>query len=170
MGVSTNGNICYGIPFKEDQRFPWDEEPYHGDLEKWWYREIAGIPYYQEGIFSNETGDYMPGKTQADADAAYKVWAKKRDAYIAEQGPIWIEDLNYCSGGVPMIMLALKKTCLVARRGYPELFDPTELVVSDEDRQRLIDFCREHVKPSEDEWPEYPELEPCWYLSSYWDQ
>ncbi|KKM61996.1 hypothetical protein LCGC14_1526060, partial [marine sediment metagenome] len=28
MGVSTNGQICYGIMFDEDTEFPWDEDKY----------------------------------------------------------------------------------------------------------------------------------------------
>ena len=36
MGVSTDGQICFGIAFEECTEFPWDSEEYDGDIDAWW--------------------------------------------------------------------------------------------------------------------------------------
>jgi len=55
MGVSTDGQICYGICVDEIE-LPWDES-YDGDIESWWTFEVLGFKHSFE-LFTEE-GDWI---------------------------------------------------------------------------------------------------------------
>lgn len=44
MGISTDGEICYGIIFEDGYEFPWDID-HEGDPEMWWISEILKLTY-----------------------------------------------------------------------------------------------------------------------------
>lgn len=155
MGVSTDGHISYGIPFEEGQDFPWGEY----EFEQWWYQRL-GFKYSFECY--DEKGDYLPGMTHEDARRRYDEY----DAFKKIHGKPPFDVINYCSDSCPMYMIVLRRTYVCAKRGYPSQLDPSIMQVSPEERQTLIDFCRENIPQSE--YPKFPPLEPQWYLSSYW--
>jgi len=71
VGQNARATIAYGIPFEEDQEFPWDEAPFDGDVEEWW-RTIKGYKLPFE-MFDSK-GDWLPGfeKDKEKCDEYYK--------------------------------------------------------------------------------------------------
>lgn len=153
MGVSTDGEISYGIGFEEGFEFPWDE--HEGDLDDWWLEVNGYKPPFE--LYDDE-GEYINGvrPPQEQFDACYKA-----EAAFLKEHPLPVELVNVCSGEYPMYIVALKGTVLTVNRGFPKTFDPASLVVTDEQRNALLEFCRTHSIDTGD-------LEPGWYLSSYW--
>lgn len=47
MGVSTDGILCYGIPFPDGYRFPWRTEEHGYDTEEWW-GNIHGVDNWEQ--------------------------------------------------------------------------------------------------------------------------
>jgi len=80
--------------------------------------------------------------------------------FEANNPPCPVTLVNYCTSGYPMYIIALAETYHTAIRGYPEVFSPEELVITEEQRQTLIEFCDTYRIEHDDE--------PAWYLSSYW--
>lgn len=163
MGVSTNGQLCYGIPFPEGFEFPWGK-----NSEEEWWREVNG--YKPPFMLYGEDGDYLNGNKPPEAliDQYYK---HQRD--WEEANPLPIELVNYCSGDYPMYMIAVKGSMTNNSRGFAQAINPAELVVTDEQKQVLLDFIEKHMKEkidehNEDEYNDKVTLEPQWYLSSYW--
>lgn len=159
MGVSTNGQICYGIMFDEDTKFPWDDEKYEGDIDNWWLYGVVGFkPSFE--IYSDDDDDdntYVDGKQPSDeVFSAY--FGEIHEARKVNPTPASV--INYCSDNVPMYILAVPSTVNQARRGYPEVFEPSDLVVTDAQKTALIEFCKAHGIGVGGE--------PAWYLSSYW--
>lgn len=158
MGVSTDGQLCYGIPFPEGFTFPW--EAY--SEEEWWRKVNNYTPPFQ---IYNEEGQYLNGIVPTE---------KQFDIYFdhMQEGdkanPFPIDIANYCSGDSPMYILAVKDTVKSNSRGYPTEIDPATLKVTDEQRKVLLDFIEKYITANLDDCAELPELEPKWYLSSYW--
>ena len=156
MGVSTNGQICFGIMFEEDFEFPWTNyEDGEGDIESWWIYQVHGFKHDIE--LYDERGEYLNGHKPSDEELE-RYYGPKRE--FEKTHPLPVELVNYCSGDCAMYILAVPSSCLSARRGYPEEFNPTDLMVSAADKEVLIHFCDQHgiEAPSE----------PKWYLSSLW--
>lgn len=150
MGTSTNGQLCYGVAFEEDFEFPWGD-----DIEDWWVYTVHKFKHSFE-LFDS-AGNYLNGREPSrDENARY--WQERRDFEALH--PLPVEVVNYCSGDYPMYLLAVPGTVRVARRGFAEPIDPSSLVVSDEDRDRLMGFLNDHGidVPSP----------PGWLLTSYW--
>jgi hypothetical protein len=151
MTVSTNGEICYGIVFEDGFAFPWDD-----GIEDWWLETIHNFrPSVQ--LF-DASGNYIKG-VEPSKEAIDAYFQEKRDFEKAH--PLPVELINYCSGDYPMWIVALPDVGLRAKRGYPTSFNPAELVVTDEQRKTLLDFCKAHKIDIGDEQPK-------WWLSSYW--
>lgn len=163
MGVSTDGQICFGIPFEEDYIFPWDNEKYEGDFDEWYLYEICG--YKNPFELYNDKGEYIDGKKPLK-DKILEYHDTKSN--FSKEYPSPIELVNYCSGDCPMYIIAIPRSFKSNSRGYPKVFDPKELTVTDEEKQNLIDFCEKYCKPTEDTCCEFPKVEPEWCLSSLW--
>lgn len=101
MGQSTNGQLCYGVVFEDGYEFPWDAEPFDGDLEEWWRAENG---------FDDTKGYPAEG------------WLEYQKQFDAER-PCPAKLINYCSGEYPMYMLAIPSTALTAWRGSPKRMD-----------------------------------------------
>lgn len=154
MGVSTNGQICYGVILDEEEEYPWQE--FDDDIDEWWTCGILGFKHSFE-MFTPE-GNWIGGK-EWPREERDKYYQEKRDFEQANP-KLPVELVNYCSGDYPMWILAIPDTCNSARRGYPESFNPADLIVTDEQKQGLIEFCEKYgIKY---------QIEPSWYLSSYW--
>lgn len=154
MGQSTNGQICYGISFEDGFQFPWNEVD--KSIEAWWREDIMKFKPSFEIYADTETG-YI-NNIKPEQSLINKYYKEKND--FKELHPCPIEEVNTCSGDYPMYILALTGTCQTANRGCPETFDPTKLVITDEQKNSLIEFCKTHGIEFEGE--------PAWYLSSYW--
>jgi hypothetical protein len=156
MGVSTDGQICYGIKFDEDVEFPWRTDEWDYDMETWWIEGVLGFKYSFE-IF-DEKGNYKDGK-EPPQEIISAYFQERRD-FERTADVLPVSMVNYCSGEYPEYILAVPRTCMSASRGYPQEFNPNELIVSEEEKQSLIEFC----KRFDIEIPD----EPRWWLSSYW--
>ena len=158
MGISSDGQICFGIAFEEEYEFPWTDEKWGGDEEDWWFIGVCGyVPPFE--IF-NDNGDY------ADGVRPHK---EKMDEYYAhrqefrESHPIPVEIVRHCSYEYTMFIVAVPGTYISAFRGNPLEFrvaniDPSKAAA-------VIDFCEKYCRPKY-EHSEFPEMKPCWLLSS----
>ena len=150
MGVSTDGQICYGIAFEEDFAFPWGD-----NLEEWWTYKVHGFKHSLE-LFDAD-GSYLNGRkpTAAETERYYG----ERRAFNATI-PLPVQLVNYCSGDYPMYALAVPSTVLTASRGNPTVFEPSALTVTRSEKDALLKFLADHniEAPSE----------PAWLLTSLW--
>ena len=88
------------------------------------------------------------------------------DNYFEEQGkflkvhPIPVDLVNYCSDECPMFILAVPRTVLLANRGYPQIFDPDDIVrITPGEHASIIRFCKKYDIDMDNEYPN-------WHLSS----
>jgi hypothetical protein len=168
MSTSTDGQICYGIPF-ENLDFPW-EGKYEGDIEKWW-QDVNGFKHSVEIYSDTDKSGYIDGQKpkQSVIDTYYK-----EEREWLKTNPLPVELVNYCSGGAPLYILAVPESFKSNSRGFPLEFNPAELQVTPEQRQNLIDFCEKYLgekiaKHNDEEYNDVKiTLEPKWYLTSYW--
>lgn len=123
MGVSSDGEISYGIVFEEGYEFPWDNELDSNDAEDWWIRVVLNRTYT----------NYQECKA------------------ILQENPVPFELVNYCSGEYPMYILAVPGTLKSAYRGSPKSFTLDELQVDEEASKKLIAFCEEYGLEGESE-------------------
>ena len=167
MSVSTNGQLHFGILFEEGYTFPWDtvdkdeesnRKNYDGDYEEWW-RDICGYKPLHDDLWT-EDGDYGKGYTEEKFNAE----SRCRQAFDKKH-PFPVELVNYCSDAEPMYLIAIKG--YANSRGYPEVINQEDFNVSEEEIVTLIKFCTDYLQPL-DEYSEFPEMKPQWYLSSYW--
>lgn len=154
MGVSTDGILAFGVILEDGIRLPWYDEKHEGDIESWW-RDVNGFVDVHQPW--NENGGYAPGWTRDDHRlkdhfAAQRLWTK--------ENPCPVDPVNYCSGDCPMWAIAVPSSVRSARRGYPETIDLDNLIVTDDDQQKLLDFIRKYDIECDDE--------PRWFLASYW--
>lgn len=154
MGVSTNGQICYGVAFDEGHEFPWSGE-HDGDIDAWWLYGVHGFKH--SFVLFDAFGKYLNGREPSREECS-RYFAESREFVAAHPLPVAL--VNYCSGDCPMYALAVPRTILTARRGYPTEFDPAALTISDAEREALLKFCAEHGI-------DLPQ-EPAWLLTSYW--
>lgn len=154
MGVSTNAEINYGIVFDEGFEFPWDDDKYDCDIWEWW-RDVNGYkPLFKP---YSDDGGYAPGFSKDDPRIdEYYEHMNKWD----EENPIGVKLVNYCSDDCPIYMLAIEKAGILAHRGEPALFVPSELLGAKAMSAWLTEFCAK--------WGIETEQEPGWYLTSYW--
>ena len=153
MGISTDAHICFGIAFDEGFSFPWGYEGYD-ELIDWW-RVANG---YQSPVeLYDEDGEYINGVKPSPEQ--YRLYFDSRNAFD-EVHPLPFELVNAQHIDVPQYILALKSTVITVNRGYPKTFDPSTLIVVEDQIALLIDFCKTHDIEHQSA--------PAWYLSSYW--
>jgi len=158
MGQSTNGQLCYGIVFDEGFEFPWTNfDGDGGELEDWWIEVAHG--YKPPFECFDEDGDYLPG---------FKTHDPRVDEYFSHRRafknahPLPVVEVNYCSGDYPMYILAVPQSCRSNYRGDPKSIDPAQLVVTADQVNLLLDFCKTHgIELTAEQSPQ-------WWLSSYW--
>ena len=151
MGRSVDGQICYGVVV-DDEELPWSDKKYDWDIEAWWL-EVQG--YEPPFELYGEDGEYLDG-VQPSRDRIEEYFRAQRE--FIEGRPLPVCEVVYGSEEFPMFILAVPRTCMIAGRGFPEAFDPADLVVFPEERQALVDFCSTYGI-------EY-DGEPRWWLSS----
>lgn len=151
MGISIDGQICYGIVFDDEyEEFPWEEY----DLEDWWLEQCGFKPPIE--IYTDD-GEYVNGicPDQEVIDEYYRYGRE-----FKKNNPMPIEMVNACSSDYPVWIMAVSGTIMGASWGYPEAFDPEKLIVTEAQKKDLIDFCNKYGIDITDK-------EPKWYLSSY---
>jgi len=152
MTVSTDGQICFGIVLDEGIELPWEDEDGEGYIELWWLDVQGYKPPFE---MYNDRGSYIGGVKPSEK--------KHREYYDHQHAfekthPLPVKSVNYCSGDYPMYILAVPGSCKRANRGCPESFNPTELTVTQEEVEKLLQFCDDYGIEHD---------EPKWWLSSY---
>ena len=155
MGVSTDGQLCFGISIEEDTELPWDCKKYEGDIEVWW-RDINGFNPNAPSPFS-ESGNWRPEFSETERESMFALWYKERKEWD-DRHPIPVEVVLHCSYDYPMYIIAAKGKVYSARRGYPERIDTSKLTVTQKEMDTLKQFCAEH----------HIDGEIGWWLSSLW--
>jgi hypothetical protein len=153
MGISTDGQLSFGITCEEGEEFPWDDDKYEGEIEGWW-RDING--FNKTNQVWDEEGNRRPGVTDNDLDQYFveqHAWDK--------ENPCPANMVNVCHCDYPMWMLVVPGTYTRASRGCPIKVDPAAMTVPEEKFRAFTDFIEKHM-------PKYEYKEPRWYLSSYW--
>jgi len=156
MGTSTDGQICYGVLIEEGTLLPWDNDEYDGDIEDWWIYGVLGFKHSFE-IYDKD-GNFIDGvqPSQEKLDAYYS----ERRKFEEQNEKLPVELVNCCSGDYPMWIIALPRTIINAKRGYPESFNPAQLKISNKEKELLFAFCKKFKIEMTDV--------PRWWLSSYW--
>lgn len=155
MSQLIYGKICYGVTFDEETEFPWDADEYDGDLEQWWAFGVQEFRHSFE-LFTPE-GLWIDGveAPQERQDQYNREWREFRDRMALP--PVVL--VEHCSHESPMFILAAPGTYRWSHRSSPVAFEPSNLVVSQAERQALLDFCETYGFEFEGE--------PGWYLCSY---
>lgn len=154
MGVSTDGIICYGVLFDNE------EEPFEGldecDGEEEWWRQRLGYKepfqmFDDEGMWIGSEDDWPPEKVREYFDHQ-RAWDKEH--------PKPFELVNTCHADVPRWIVALPGSVTRANRGYPVKISEghVSLVHLDAALDRYLTFLKEMGV----------EDEPRWWLGSYW--
>ncbi len=159
MGISTNGQINFGILFEEDFPFPWDKEEFQGDIDEWWIYEICG--YKNPFELYDGKGEYLDGKKPSEEKS--EEYYNLRSAF-AMKHPLPITVVNCCSCDYHIDIIAIPNKGLNCLRGDPTPFNPQDLKVSSGSEQKLVSFCEKYCIG--DDYYNSPELIPKWYLSS----
>lgn len=160
MGVSSDGQICYGIPFEEEYEFPWSSEKWDGDEEEWWLYEVC--QYKNPFELYDENGEYINGiePTKEEIDRYYSA---RNELKKSHPMPVKLEIFR--SYNYPMYIVAVPRTCIRCVRGDAIQFNPDTMKVTEEERQSVIDFCEKYCRPST-EYQTFPIMDPNWYLTS----
>lgn len=159
MGVSSDGQLCYGYLFEDDHEFPWYTEDDFGDVDQWW-QEINGYeelplekePFTPDGYYQNwfrKLGKLEQEKILTPRWDHHRKWQ--------EEHPIPFDLVNYCSDDYPMYIVAVPSTVLTASRRYPELVNSFPKIKGISDfysclKEHGIHECN---------------VQPNWYLSGY---
>lgn len=105
MGVSTDGQICYGILFEEGVEFPWDDERFDGDMDDWWLFEVLKFRHSFE-IYDPD-GNYIDG-TRPSQERISEYYNESREFLKANPCPV--TKVTHCSCDYPMCILAVPHT------------------------------------------------------------
>jgi hypothetical protein len=151
MGLSTDGEISYGVPFEEGYEFPWGDK----DIDDWWIYDVLGFKHSFQ-IYT-EDGEYLNGVRPLEADV--RRYYDEKEAFAEKMPKLPVELVNYCSGDYPMYLLAIKGTQKTANRGYPTLLKPEDLTVPEEKITAFKEFLTRYELKSDSEIG--------WYLTSY---
>jgi len=160
MGTSTDGQICFGIQFEEDYRFPWNSD--NADIDNWWLYKICG--YTNPFELYDEEGEWLNGIKPSQGQIK-EYYDPQRE--FEKEHPLPVELINYCSGDYPDYIVAIPRTCMTSSRGFPKAFNPKDFVITEEEATALVAFCQEHCQPYDEDY-DPPDFTPHWYLSSYW--
>ena len=152
MSSSVYAKLNFGVIFDEDFEFPWDDDKYD-NIENWW----CEVNDYKNPNFNPYTEDkeYKPGVTREDP--RIDTWFQHQTDWL-KANPIPIELVNYCRDSCQMFMLAVPEVGAEATRGNPKFVDFTLLVVTDEQKNDLLNFLKKY----EIEYDSSPE----WYLTA----
>ena len=150
MGVSTNGQICFGVMLEEGVELPWGE-----DIEEWW-RKVNDFKDVHEPW--TEEGEYAEG--WEERDPRFKEYYDARREWL-KKNPLPVALVNYCSGDYPMYILAVPETFIQCSRGYPtEISVPDSFIVTIDQATAVLDFIEKYEIECDKKMR--------WWLSSYY--
>lgn len=141
MGVSTDAIIAFGISLPEDLPEA--------------FKETVGEDLDFESYIYGLSGIQRPSLSYENTQVWEAYWNSRREALAKFP----LELITHCSGEYPMYILAARGTRIEARRGYPEEFNPKNLVVAEDKVDALRTFCEQCDIPCQN---------PGWLLFSYW--
>lgn len=151
MGQSTDGQICFGIVFKDGYEFPWSEN--EDGHEEWWHTVVNGFkPSFE---IYDENDEYLNGVRPSE-EIITKYYKEKLE--FKKNNPLPFELVNYCSGDCPMYILAVPSTFIKCSRGYPKEITPLMFNIDENSLQKFKNFCQEFDFKIED---------AKWCLTSY---
>lgn len=135
MGISSDGQLNYGICFEEEFEFPWGE-----DVKEWW-KKINGFKNPHPSPF-DETGNWKDGK---EDDAVYEVWLSFEREW-ENNNPIPIEMKMHCSYDYPMYIMICPETGYYNSRGFPTEIPLHELNNFHTEKAQAIikEFCKKY--------------------------
>ena len=148
--------ICFGISFSPEYKFPWDRDRYVG-INDWW-EEIRG---YKEPFKLWENGKI--NEEYKDRSCCHEYYEHKRA--WQKSNPVPVEVVKHCSSDYPMVIIAVPGTWIQALSGYPKCFKPSDLHVDIYTECQVIDFCKKYCNPKS---YCFPKMELKWWLTSYW--
>ena len=151
MGIRNDGQLNYGIPFDEGMEFPWDEEKFEGDIEVWWV-VINGGPIEPDNITTPDGRDWLPGGQEQ-----HDVYLEEKRNFLNDN-PLPIKLVTYCSYEYPMYLIGSPHLSFNAARGEAVKVNRSQVVVEDNYKNIIIDFC--------DKYGIDMPCEPGWYLTS----
>ena len=162
MGISSDGQICYGIAFDEDYQFPWLEERNTDngiwkDHEDWWLFGVCGYKppfelYEENGAYLN---NIEPSKEQ-------KQEYHQHHCDFRSKHPMPVEILMHCSYSYPMYIIAAIGTLKSNCRGFVTEIKPLEITIVQ--HNAVVNFCEEYCQPTDGSV--FPKMKPAWLLSS----
>lgn len=157
MGVNTTSTICYGIPFPEEFEFPWDNEKYDGYFDSWWIYEILG--YNNPFEIYDKSGNMLPNISDDDQKEYYNC---KAEFMMDGENKPTIEHVMSGMDSQYNYILAIPNSMIWTDGDI--FFDPDKLIVTEKQKETLIDFCVNHLKFNDDF--AILDMEPGWILSS----
>lgn len=158
MGCDATAFLYRGVIFPESYTFPWDAEPYGGDIEEWWLFKVVG--YVRPFELYDDSGEYLPGPAPSESRIS-EYYKDARDALKRNPLPI-SEDFAGADGCEYRI---LASWLIEAEWSGQEIEIPPDDPEAD---ARLVAFLETHCQPIE-EYDEAPEFVPKLRLSArYW--
>ena len=155
MGMSSSANIIFGFCLGAAEEI---EGPWHDGRIDDWYLKIRG--FAPEFEIYDARGNYLPGIE--DNRQKIDEWYRLRREWI-EANPEFF-DLYYAGHcDYSSYYFGLKKPSYSGSSYDDTEIDPSTLVVSEEDREALIAFAKEHFSALEGNWDQ-----PKWYLITHW--
>ena len=157
MSTDADAVICFGIKFKTDFDFPWDDVDSDWDYETlmqdWWCKRHNFKP---EVYPYTETGELKSGATTRDI-TIYRSSLKD----FLDSNPIPYQLCHWRNTNTRSFILAAPQTIISCSHYAPQEFDIEKLAEIDYPKiaQELIQFCIAYGI-------EY-DSSPSWYLSSY---
>jgi hypothetical protein len=151
MTTSTNAILFYGYCWKEEQRYPWDEEEDHDDR----FARLSSIVPPNSPYPAKEDNSLKAAAIRMEYAA---FWDKKSNGLILAGCTV----STHCSNKAPMPYVAIFESRRIATRGYPypmsqAIHLPAEIGWD----EKLKNFCTKmQIVPPEDK--------PQWWMVSNW--
>ena len=141
MGITSDGQISFGILFEEDYEFPWYDDT---EIENWWRIQQGYVNPFK--IYTSD-GNYINDIEPSSEE--FNMYFNYRDKFDKAHP-------------IPVFILAIPSTIKTCSRGYPEIIEPTDSnrrYNKDYMDKLLLEFCKTYSLQHENP--------PKWYLSSY---
>ena len=148
MGMDASATICYGIHLTEDNEYPWDDAKFNGDIDSWWEKVKGFKPSIE--IF-DETGGWLGGKKPKDSIVS-RYYLEHRNWY--DQNKIPYDLVVYAGYEGSIKVLALREPRFRCDWDEPKVIDFEMFNYKNDDKEKLIAFCKEYnIKfESESNW------------------
>ena len=157
MGISSDGQICYGIEFEDEYEFPWEDEEWNQDIEKWWCFGICGYkPLFK---IYDENGEHI------DKNISPKKINEYYEQYnnFKKINPMNVDIIQHCTYENSIYIIAVPNTYQYNSRGYAKEIKLRE--ISEKEENHVINFCEKYCKTISS-FDVFPKMELKWLLTS----